>query len=1035
MIRFFASHPVAANLCMLVMVAIGLWGIKNLNKQIDPDITIHSVIINIRWPGATAEDVEQRVTKPLEYALRGMDYLKSINSISYHGRVKAILQFTEEANINTTIDNIKGRVDDIRNFPNDLKSIEIRQEIRKEPIASILVSARRPIDELIPIIRKFESQLRERGIDEITLSGLPNQEISIEVKPQALYQLGIGIDELSERILQQNTSMPLGPMGYGEDERFIRGYQSHQDVSSFEKLLITMGPGNQMVQLGDIANIQFSPIRGQMALFHNGMNAIEIHLRRNSTTDSLDAAKKTHEWYEDIRDELDSDIAVKIIKERWHHIGNQISVMLANGAGGMLLVFLSLLLFLHARVSWWVMMGIPVSFLFALGLLNAAGGSINLTSLVAFILALGVVVDDAIVVSEHTAVKFNQGMTPLDAAVNGAKWMALPVFASSLTTIATLLPSLLIGGPLGQVITTIPIVMICVIIGSLIECFLILPNHLSSSLPAMKKTSGLSPHLWFEPKFELFKQQIFRPFLVWCIDNRLLILPLIFSIFITSLFMVISTHIKVDLAIGFTPEYLSVDMKNTQLATHIERENFYQLLEKTLDETAAEFGDNLIVANTLKLGQATFSRQYKLGELYASMDVELIPPDEREPYFSSKEFLDKWREKVAVPPHVQQLSFSTSGGVAAGKPPIHFLVQGDSLDKVRNASESIVKILNTFAGTYNIATDLNSLQYQLIVKLTAYGKSLGLTSSNIGRQLNDAIKGRIIQIINKGEEEVEVRVALEQDLNRGSLDLERYPISVNGTLLPLDTVAETYYGEAVESIRREDAKLTVAVTAFVDTDVANAREIVQTIQREWADSIESKYDVSIGLGQEARDREEQFEKLKLGGLVAIVFIYAVLAWTFSSYLWPLAIMTAIPLSLIGVIWGHWLMGINLTVMSFLGCFALAGIVVNDSIILISFYRELRESGVSIENAVLESSCQRLRAVVLTSVTTIAGLLTLFFEGSQFAEFVLPMPVTICFGLLFSTVLVLVVTPLLLITLEKAQLYIAENLRGKRSGNE
>ena len=1035
MIKFFASHPVAANLLMVTMITLGFWGVSNLNKQIDPDITIHSITIDITWPGAVAEDIEQRVARPLEYAIRGMDYLKSVSSTSRQGGVKALLQFSEEANITATIDNVKKRIDSVRNFPDDLKSIQIRQLINKEPIASILVSARRPIGELIPVIHEFESQLRDRGIDDILLIGLPSQEISIEVKPQVLYQLGIGIDELSERILQQNTSTPFGHMGYGEDERFIRGSARHQDVSSFEKLLIAVGSNNQIIQLGDIANIRLAPTPGKMSLSHEGMNAIEIQLRRNPTTDSLAAAKIMHQWYEDISDKLDGDIDLKINKERWLYIGSQISAMLANGTGGMLLVFFSLLLFVQTRVSWWIMMGIPTSFLFALGILHSLGGSINLFSLVALILALGVVVDDGIVVAEYTVTKFNQGMTSLDAAIYSAKRMALPVLSSSLTTIAVFVPILLIGGPIGQFVTTIPMVMICVIIGSLIECFLILPYHLSSSLTVMKKKSRLALHLWFAPKFEFFESKIFKSFLMWSIDNRLLMLSLVFSIFVTSLFMIASSHIKLNLSVGFSPEYLLINIKNVQSTTDTERENFYKTLGQTLKDTEAEFGSNLIVVNTFKQGQAIFSNKLYLGELYTSMEVELIPPDQREPYFSNKEFLDKWREKVSVPAHIQQLSFDTLGGVAGGQPPIHFLIQGDSLDSIEDASESMVKILGTFPGTYNIATDMDEIQYQLVVKLTAYGKSLGLTSHNIGRQLNDAIQGRVIQIINRGGEEIEVRVVLDQDLNRGSLDLERYPISVNGTLFPLETVAETYQAEGVKSIRREGSKLTVAVTAFVDTDIANSREIVQTMQRESIDLIESNNGVSIILGQEERDKEEQLTKLKESALVATVFIYVVLVWTFSSYLWPLVIMTAIPLAFIGVIWGHWLMGIDLTVMSFLGFFALAGITINDSIILISFYRELRQNGESIEAAVLKASCQRLRAVMLTSITTIAGLLTLFFERSQFAEFVLPMPVAICFGLFFGTILVLVITPLLLITFEKAQLYFAENLSGNWSKDE
>ncbi len=682
-IAFFATHKVAANLLMVLMVLVGIWAAKNLNTQVNPTIEFSYVQIMVEWPGASAEDVERQLARPIEYALHGMDHLITIDSISHQGYLSLMLKFNRETQIGAALDEVKTRVSTIRNLPEYAKSPEIRQYVFKEPIASILVTGRGDAQDLISIVREMEADLLSRGIEDIEFNGLPKREMAIQLDANSIYELGLSLDQLAGQIAPQITTIPGGKIGLGDTEKMLRSPNKNHTAMEYEGLPIRTVYEDNLSRLQDFATIELRPIKNQVEVRNQGHAAIEMQLKRNPNSDTLVSARILKEWLKKIRPELPDGVNLRVYKEYWLYVSEQISTILYNGFIGLVLLMVTLMIFLNVRVAWWVALGIPVSFAAALYGLQLAGGSINVTSLLAFILALGVVVDDAIVVSEHAVAKFNDGLSAHEAVLSGANTMAYPVLASSLTTIAAFSPILMIGGPLGQLVTTIPIVMICVIIASLVECFLVLPHHLKSSLLAVKDDDEGRFRKWFDHEFDRFRNNVFKPILHMSLNNRSITLSITAALFLASISLVAGGRVNLDFTFGFSPEYLHMNMRFAQNTSDSDKKKFMDRVEAMLVETNEEFGGNMMILHVIRDKQASFNRELEEGVLFSSIEVELHPPSERSDEVSNKQFLTSWKGKLQVPAFVVDLQTEIMGGIGGGIPPITFLVKGKELDQVK----------------------------------------------------------------------------------------------------------------------------------------------------------------------------------------------------------------------------------------------------------------------------------------------------------------------------------------------------------------
>ncbi|MEQ9005054.1 MAG: efflux RND transporter permease subunit [Pseudomonadales bacterium] len=1023
LIRTFAEHRVAANLLMILMTLAGIWAIRAMPTQLDPPANFPMVFITVAWPGASAEDVETLVTDPIEQALRNLNELHELTSRTEHGSAFLNVQFRHDADMTLALDQVKQRVTNVRNLPADIEPPEIRRFIDLEPVAVVQVVGRGDLADLIPLVRDFERELLARGIEGVRYDGMPQEEIALLVSGQRLTELGMTLDELAAEVARVSRDVPAGLVGQGQGSRQLRSLDQQRDAYGFEQLLIRSA--DQLIRLDHLADVVRRPQRGQPLVTRDGHPAIQMVLLRATEADAYLADRILDRWLADVRTRLPDGVQVEVVQDIWSLLGAQLGMILENGLSGLALVGVVLLLFLNGRVGWWEMVGIPVSFLLALALFHLAfGQGISIIALIGLVMALGIVVDDAIVVGEDATTLHQAGATPLEAATGAAQRMWVPVVTSSLTTLAAFLPLLLIGGPMGQIILTLPTVLLCIIVASLVECFLVLPAHLRASL---ENAHGRAEPVWrqrFDAAFARFVDGRFMPLLRRALDYPGATLAAAVGAMSVALSLVMSQHVGVAMVTGFDIEDVEANVAFSATASDAQRLQFLTEVETALAELHAETGGSNLTGWVTKRNLATLGGERKEGEQYASIEATYAYEEHRN--LRPADFVARWRQRISKPAFVEQLVVEVDGGANGGEPDLTLVLRGDDLEALKQGAEALATALAGFPGVSNVIDDLPYGQEQMIFELTPAGRSLGLTSAAIGAQLRAAYTGSRVQIFNDEHSELEVRVMLP-DAERDDLGrLRRFPVRTpDGAFVPLGNVATLYTRRGIDVIRHRDGQLAVRVSADVDPQQGNAMAITSRLERDVLPAILERHDLKFGLGGRSEFDQMIISTLAFGGLLTLVLIYLILAWVFASYLWPLAIMTAIPFGLTGAVIGHWVTGWDIGAMSFLAFFSLTGVVVNDSIVLLSFFRRDVEAGTPLRQALEGAVRARFRAVILTSLTTIAGLSPLIFETSTLAFYVAPIAVTLSFGLAFGTTLVLLVIPALILLLEA--------LRGRVAG--
>jgi multidrug efflux pump subunit AcrB len=1009
----FAHHRVAANLLMALMILAGLWALTKLNTQFFPNFNLDMINVRVEWSGAAAEDVETAITVPLEQALRSLDDLHEMTSTSADGVSAVSLEFDDGTDMDSAMEKVKEDVALLRSLPQTSEKPEISRVIRYEPVARVLVSGPADPAGLRNLVRRMEADLLARGIAKITITGLPKEEIAIQIPGARLTEMGVTLDQVADRVASLSRDLPAGTVGRDEVGRQLRSLDQQRSTEGFAQLPLKADEHGRLVRLGDLATIERRPQDGEVAVRYQGKAAVELQLFRAEHGDSLKAAHILDQWLTDIRPQLPAGVTVQPFDQAWQLIDERINLMLKNGASGLLVVVLVLYLFLNGRVAWWVTMGIPVSFLATLAILYLAGGSINMISLFALIMALGVIVDDAIVVGEDALTHYQNGEPALTAAEGGARRMLIPVLASSLTTVAAFLPLMLVGGPMGKIMFAIPFVMVCVLLASLVESFYVLPGHLRHAFLHMHQREPGPLRQRLEERFTRFRDHWFRPLVTKAVAYRGTTLAALAAIMILCLGLLAGGRI------GFhffpTPES-SVLYANVSFAAGTPKrqvDEFLTQLEQTLNDTDQALGGGLVKHQVAYHGRsmAAGGGVTRDGDRFGYVMAELASSDSRE--VRNPQFIAAWQSRVHVPAGVENFTITERFSGPPGRD-IDVRLTGDNAVRVKAAALALTAALKAVPGVRAIEDDMAYGQEQFVYRLTPNGEALGLTVDAVGRQLRAAFDGRLVQLFQQGADEVEVRVMLP-DAERNSLaGLQALTIALpGGQRVPLNSVVTLSARQGFEALRHDQGKLAVHVTADVDRAVNRSDRILNSLEEDVLPGLRARYGVNSSFAGRAADQAETMGDMKRGALVGLVLIYVILAWVFASYGWPLVVMSAIPFGLVGAVVGHWVMGLDLTLLSLFGLFGLSGIVVNDSIILVTFYKHLREQGMPVAEAIVEAACQRLRAVLLTSLTTIGGLAPLLFETSMQAQFLIPMAATISFGLMFATVLVLLVVPALL----------------------
>jgi len=1015
-VHLFTKHRVAANLLMVVMIITGLIGIDRLRTQFFPSFDLDIIIISVPWPGATAEDVQVGLTVPIEKSIKELAPIDSIDATSQFGSANFRIELVEGANLSQALDDINQRIKQNLILPEGAEDPIVSPLTRYENISNLLITGPLTPFELQKLALKAEEELLAKGIRRVEFRGLPAREIQIETSTETIASLGLTLDSLADKILTQARDLPAGTTGRNDGERQLRSLEQARNQTDIANTVISLDGSPVGVRLGSIATVRDRVNPKAPYLTHQRQLAVEIIPQRTENDSTLAMAEITNQWIAETTPRLPAGTELVVLDERWQYLNDRINLLLKNGLTGLFFVIIILYLFLNQRVAFWVTLGIPVSFLATLGILWLFGGTINMISLFGMIMALGIIVDDAIVVAEDTLTLYQSGQVPLDSALTGSERMLAPVVSSSLTTIAAFTPLLLVGGVIGSILKDIPIIVICVIVASLIECFLILPGHLQQSLSRGHRNSEGRIRRALDRGFLKFRENAFRPFVRVILKAPALTLITALTVFILSVGLISGGRVKFTFFPSIDGTTLWAGAQFTAGTTPEDVDRFLEHLEETAKAVNNKF-EGTVIRHTLMQHRQLSGPGVRgeTGDHYGTLKVILTSELDGPP---NNVVINTWRQTIQLPAGIEKFSIRQARGGPPSKP-IEIKLTGGNAETLKAASLEIQDILQRYPGVSNIDDDLPFGPEQLVVSLTPQGRKLDLTSQQLARQLRGAFEGRTLQTFYEDGIEVDVLLSLSE-LERDRLaTLDKLPIiTASGATVSLPVVATFESKRGLDKLRRTDGQMSIVVSADVNSLTANASEILSNIRATELPKITTKFGLKSSIQGRAQDREETFADMKVGVLVALAMIYIILAWVFSSYSWPFAVLIAIPLGLTGAIGGHWLMDLDLTVLSLFGFFGLSGIVINDSIVLVDTYRRLIDTGEDHMEAIIKASCLRFRAVLLTSLTTIAGLTPILFETSPQAQFLIPMATTIVFGLAYGTILVLMIVPSVLSLIER-----------------
>ncbi|MCF6777332.1 efflux RND transporter permease subunit [Thiotrichales bacterium 19X7-9] len=1020
-IAFFVQHKVAANLLMFIMIGSGIFGLYKLNTQFLPNIEINYITVNIPWVGASASDVERSIIVPLEKDLRDLDNLKTFRGIAKSGVGTLVLEFKEKADMAQAYQDVQQRVSAISNLPSDAEKPVITKIERYEPVAKIIISGNESLQAMRKLAYDYEHQLLQMGIAKINIIGLPKLEFAVKVSQETLRALNMTLPEIAQIIDQYSSDAPLGTAGEKDVARDLRFIKAVRSIESIAGIPITDTDSLQVTTVGDIAKITLDKQDGETTVFYHNRPAIELQLLRTQSDSTLKMAKMMFQWYEiQKQDALKSGINLVIYDQTWTLIKDRILLLVKNGLTGLVFIIIVLILFLNLRVAFWVAVGIPISCFATFYILYISGDSINMVSLFAIIMTLGIIVDDTIVVGENAYREFSLGTRPYKAAILGARRMLKPVLASSLTTIAAFLPLMLVTDIIGQVLFSIPLVVICVIIASLFECFLVLPNHLKSSFRKMKHQSTSKMRMKLDYGFEYFRDVYFYRLLSVALKWRYTVIVFAVLCIILTISLLIGRHVPFTF---FKMPDSNIIKLNTVFVPGTPEDEIHQYLnhaETVLNEIAKSEKKahpnepNLVQIVTQVMGKTADLRgdqRQKRGDNAGHLNVELSMPDDRS--ISNDEFIRLWRSKLSLSDDIEELIISSPVGGPPGRD-IDIRLFGNSAPKLKKAAEYIKLRLNQYKGVKNISDNLPYGKEQWIFELKPSAIAQGVTTKSVARQVSAGYSRVLVQRITEGQDEIDISLSLTDDDQDSLLKLENFPIKLpNGSMVPLQTLINIKAISGFDRMIHQNGQMVVNVTAEVDSNITNANEVLHSLTENTLSQLKKAYQVNYYLGGKSQEQAQTFSDMLTGLVIGVFLIYIILALFFSSYSWPLMVMSMIPLGIVGAIVGHLLLGYDMTILSLFGLFGLSGIIVNDSIILLSFYKEKRISGMKAVDAIIEATKTRLRPVLLTSITTIVGLLPLLFETSLQAKFLIPMAISIVFGLLFTTFLILFVLPCML----------------------
>ncbi|CAN2041671.1 Acriflavin resistance protein [Candidatus Magnetomoraceae bacterium gMMP-15] len=1013
-IAWMAGNSVAANLLMIVFLAGGIIMGTQIKQEVFPEFDMDFVVVSVPYPGASPEEVEQGIILVIEEAVQGLEGISEVQSSAKEGSGTVTIEALVGADIQKLANDIQSEVDRISSFPDEAEEPQVEIASHRREVLNLAIYGDNDEKILREIAENLRNDLLQKpNITQVDLSAARDYEISIEVSQEKLRAYNLTLSDVAKKIKNTAVELPGGGIKTSSGEILVRMKERRDFGREFAQIPIISSSDGTEVRLDELANIidGFEDVGKHAA--YNGKRAVLLDVFRVGDQTPIEISDTVKNYIQKIKGTFPPGIEVAILRDRSEIYSQRMNLLLKNGYLGLGLVFILLGLFLEPRLAFWVAMGIPISFLGGLLILPICNISINMISMFAFIIALGIVVDDAIVVGENIHSHRQKGHPFFKASILGAKEVAMPVTFSILTNIVAFMPMYFVPGRIGKVFKAIPVVVIIVFIISLIESIFVLPAHLAHQKE--KSNQGIMGRIFgwqqaFSRKFIKIINEIYQPFLEKSLKNRYLVMAIGFAVLIIVLAYVQSGRMGMTLFPRIESDYAKVTAELPYGSPIEQTEALHKILVQSAMEVAEKHGGK-------KLLKGIFGEVgTRSGEHITEVRAYLTPPEVRT--LNTAEFTRLWRKKAGSIAGLESLQFrSDSGGPGSGAALTVELSHKD-INILAKAGEDLAANLENFPNVHDIEDGFSQGKEQIDFKIKPEGQSLGLTAQFVAEQLRHSFYGAEALRQQRGRNEIKVMVRFPKNERISEYNLEEMILlTPSGIEVPLRQVVDATRNRAYTSITRRNGRNVISVTADVEPQ-EQANQILKDVKAVNLPNLIKKYS-GLGYSFEGKqaDIKESMTSLFTGLMFAMMIIYAMLAIPFKSYVQPAIVMTSIPFGIVGAVIGHLLMGYSLSVMSMFGVVALSGVVVNDSLILIDFANRKRRDGSNALEAVLSAGVQRFRPILLTTLTTFGGLAPMIFETSRQARFLIPMALSLGFGVLFATLITLILVPSLYMILE------------------
>jgi multidrug efflux pump subunit AcrB len=1012
LIAFFANNPVAANLLMWFIIIIGIFTYSTIQRQMFPNEEINYITVSANYPGASPQEIEESILIKIEESLQDVTDIEEAVYRASHGNGSAQLKIDPDVKLTDVLDKVKLRVDSIATFPAAMEPLTVNQVEFRQDVVGMTISADLPLTQLKPIAKEIEDELLHLGNVSLVTVDVPADEIAIEIKPDVLRQYNLTIADITNSIRNYSANISAGELRTEAGIISVRVENQSYNGSEFRQLPVKVGRNGEKVLLKDVAVIKDEFTEGERYFKLNAKNAVYIQVKATTEQNMVPVANSVNAYIERKNAQLPAGVKIESLVDMTYYLNGRLNMMKTNLLQGMFLVALMLFVFLRFKLAMWVTIGIPVCFLGAIMLMPLLGITINVTSLFAFIMVLGIVVDDAIVIGESAYTEVEKKGPGVENVIRGAKRVATPATFGVLTTMAVFAPLMFSTGPESANFISIAGVVLLCLLFSLIESKLILPAHI-----AQIKFKPLPEKSWrnsFNQHFFGFVNGPYKRLVTRCVEWRWTVLFAFFGIFIISISLLTSGHIRTLFLPKIPHDFpaIKITMNNnvSDEQTIAAAKQLEQLVLNIDKQVAQEYGVKM-VKNVMVFNTDRTSAQV----MAPLVDEELRP-------FDTFELSRRWRENMPDIAGVKSILVEDEVINLGGDGDFGYLLYGSDIDTLNAAGRQLITLLQQENGLFDISSTIDpaSKEIQLSLKPVAY--DLGLTLRDIGAQVGASFYGGEAQRVIRNGEEVRVMVRYPKLTREAYSSLKHTVITTpQGKEVVLGDVVELIEKPGISYIRREEGYRTVYVYGNIDEKVIEPTAVTNRIDEViLPELLKSFPTVKTKLSGALEEQQAQANEQLVFFVIGMLLVYILLAIPLKSYAQPLIVMSVIPFSLIGALWGHLAFGLDLSLMSAYGIIAAAGVVINDSLVMTDFVNQVRRQGMTLKDAVIEAGCARFRAITLTSITTFMGVLPIMFETSLQAMFVIPMAVSLGFAVVFATLITLLLVPSLYIILTDIQ---------------